>query len=236
MGGGGGLGQPGDQPSEPPVSGPLGSCSTSVAGQVLGLGQGLAGDHSDLGGEPVDLHLGLPGAPPQRPSALLEAPPGQVGAIPIGRAAGRAALLDPPGQPAEGAHRMLQQVGVGGMVDVGRDDGGVDPERAAAQQLLAGELAKQRGVALGDHLRAGAADQLDQGRGMWHRRIQPDAAAPSPADRVGDLGAQRLVAELVAVLQVQQPQQRLDRHRRAAQPSGEQLPRFSPNRRPFYSG
>ncbi len=51
--------------------------------------------------------------------------------------------------------------------------------------------------------------------------VQADAAKPSPGDRVGGLAAQRLVAELVAVLEVQQAQQGLDGDRRAAQPSRE---------------
>jgi Transposase len=59
---------------------------------------------------------------------------------------------------------------------------------------------------------------------MRHRPVQGDAAEPWPRDRVGDLAAQRLIAQLVAVLQVQQAQQRVDRHRRAAQSSGEQHP------------
>jgi len=47
--------------------------------------------------------------------------------------------------------------------------------------------------------------------------VQGDAAEPAPGDRVADLLAQALVAELVAVLEVQQAQQGRDRDRRAAQ-------------------
>jgi hypothetical protein len=47
---------------------------------------------------------------------------------------------------------------------------------------------------------------------MGHRPVQRDAAKPPPADRVADLAAQALVAKLVAVLEIQQPQQHIDRH------------------------
>jgi len=53
------------------------------------------------------------------------------------------------------------------------------------------------------------------------RLVKRDAAKPPPRDRVADLLAEGLVAELVAVLQIQQPQQGRDRDRRAAQPDVE---------------
>jgi hypothetical protein len=52
----------------------------------------------------------------------------------------------------------------------------------------------------------------------------PDSAEPPPVDRIADLPAQTLIAKLVAVPQIQQPQQRLNRHRRAAKPPVEQRP------------
>jgi hypothetical protein len=48
-----------------------------------------------------------------------------------------------------------------------------------------------------------------QGGGVRHGLVQRDVAEPAPGDRVGDLAAQRLVAELVAVFEVQQSQQGL---------------------------
>jgi len=48
-------------------------------------------------------------------------------------------------------------------------------------------------------------------------------AEPTPAQRVRNLTAQRLVPELVAVLEIQQPQQCLRRNRRPSQPDAEQL-------------
>src|SRR5262245_32218457 len=58
---------------------------------------------------------------------------------------------------------------------------------------------------------AGTADQLDQGGGVRDRPVQPEPAEPASGERVVDLGAQRLVAELVAVLEIQRPQQRIHR-------------------------
>jgi hypothetical protein len=49
---------------------------------------------------------------------------------------------------------------------------------------------------------------------MRDRHTEGDPAETLPGDRVGDLPAQRLEAEPVAVLQEHQPQVRLDRHRR----------------------
>jgi hypothetical protein len=95
---------------------------------------------------------------------------------------------------------------------------------AAAQQLAGRQLGQQRGVELAEHLWAGAPDELAQRGRVRDGLIQGDAAEPPPGYRVGDLPAQRLVAELVAVLQVQQPQQGGDRNRRAAQPPVKQRP------------
>ena len=63
---GSGLRQPGDQPSQPAVTGTLAKRPAGVAGDPFGLGQGASGDGRDLGGEPVDLGGRLPGAPPRR--------------------------------------------------------------------------------------------------------------------------------------------------------------------------
>ena len=94
----------------------------------------------------------------------------------------------------------------------------IHPQLAPAQQLVTRELAEQRGVELVDDLRAGASDQLAQGGGVGDGLVQGDAAKPPPGDRVCDLAAQALIAELVAVLEIQQAQQGRDRDRGAAQP------------------
>jgi hypothetical protein len=132
--------------------------------------------------------------------------------------------LEASDQPTELSDRVLQQVGVGRVVDVGLHHGGVHPQLASPQQLAGGEFGHQGGVQLLDRLRAGSAHQLDQRGGMGHRPVQADPAAPPPADRVTDFLAQALIAELVAVLEVQQPQQGVDRDRWAAQPTVEQRP------------
>jgi len=59
---------------------------------------------------------------------------------------------------------------------------------------------------------------------MRHLPLPADAAKPSPPNRIGDLAAQAFVAKAVAVLQVQQPQQRVDRDRRTAKPPVKQRP------------
>jgi hypothetical protein len=110
------------------------------------------------------------------------------------------------------------------MVDVGLYHGGVDAELAASQQLVGGELAQQRVVELLDRLGPARPTSSGQGGRVRDGLVQADVAKPPPGDRVGDLAAQALVAELVAVLEVQQPQQGLDWERGAAQPSGKQCP------------
>jgi hypothetical protein len=236
MGCGRGLLQPLDQPSQATVVRPLGTRPPGVAGDLLGLRHGPPGNGRDLGGEPVDLGGGLPGAPPQGLGDLPEPASGcagavakrraggRAGAVPEPRAGGGAAPADAADQPAERADRVLQQVGVGGMVDVGGDDGGVDAELAGSQQLACDQLGQQRVVEPVDRLRAGAADQLDQGGRVRDGLVQADVAKPPPRDRVGDLLAQALVAELVAVFEVEQTQQGLDRERWAAQPGGKLCP------------
>jgi hypothetical protein len=113
---------------------------------------------------------------------------------------------------------------VGRVVDVGLHHGGVGPQPAGPQHPVGGQPGHQRGVELPDDLGAGATDQLDQRGRMRHRPVQADAAAPPPRQRVGDLSTPALVAEPVPVFQVQQPQQRIDRDRRATKPSAEQGP------------
>jgi len=135
---------------------------------------------------------------------LPQAPTGRAATIPKWGLGGCATGLDAAHQPTEFADGLLQQVRVGRVVDVGLHHGGVDSQLARPQQLVVGELCHQRGVELCDGDWPGAADQLDQGRGVWNRLVQADAAKPPPADRVGDLSAQGLVAELIAVLQVEQ--------------------------------
>ncbi len=206
------------QPRQPPVAGPTGGGAVGGAADRGDLAQALPGDGGDLGGEPVDLTHGDAGAPPQRVGELAQPASGRAAAVPERGPACSAARLEAPHQPAEGAHRLLEQVGVGRVVDVGLHDGGVDPEFAGAQQLVGGQLAQQRGVELLDHARAGATHQLAQGSGVWDGPVQGDAAEPAPGDRVANLLAQALVAELVAVLQVQQAQQGRRRDRGAAQP------------------
>jgi hypothetical protein len=141
----------------------LGCCTrpAGVTDDPLGLTERPSGDAGDLGGEPVDLRLGLPGASPQRPGDLLEPTPSRSATIPEAGAAGRTAGLDPPDEPTQPGHGLLQQVGIGRVVDVGLHHGGIHPQLAAPQQLVLGELVQQRAIELLDDLRAGAADQLD---------------------------------------------------------------------------
>ncbi len=72
----------------------------------------------------------------------------------------------------------------------------------------------------------GPARRTSSGQGGRVRDglVQADVAEPPPGDRVGDLAAQALVAELVAVFEVQQSQQGLHRERGAAQPGRKQCP------------
>ena len=78
----------------------------------------------------------------------------------------------------------------------------------------AGPPGQQRLVQPLDRLLAHAAGELDQRGRMRHLTTQGDAAEPLPADRVGDLTAQQLIAQPVAELQEHQPQVGVDRDRR----------------------
>ena len=63
---------------------------------------------------------------------------------------GRATPLNAADQPTQLADRVLEQVGVGGVVDIGLDHGGVDPQLPGPQQLVVAQLAEQRLVELVD--------------------------------------------------------------------------------------
>jgi hypothetical protein len=86
-----------------------------------------------------------------------------------------------------------------------------------AQQLALGGLGQQRPVERLDRLLAHPAGELGQRGRVWHLSAQGDAAEPLPADRVGDLAAQQLVAQPVAELQEHHPQVGVQRDRRPAQ-------------------
>jgi len=200
------------QPRQPAVAGSAGGGAVGGTLDRGDLAQGLPGDPGDLGGEPVDLVHGDAGAPPQGLGELAHPAPGRAAAVPKRGPTRSAARLEAPHQPADRAHRLLQQVGVGRVVDVGLHHRGVHPQLAGAQQLVAGELAQQRGVELADDLRAGTAHELAEGGGVRDGLVQRDAAEPAPRDRVADLLTQALIAQAVPVLEVEQAQQGRDRH------------------------
>jgi hypothetical protein len=103
-----------DQPTQPPVARSTGQRPAGVARHHLHLLQGVPGDLSDLAGQPVHLTHCHPGAPAQRASQLLEPPARRPTPVPEPGPAGDAASLDAAHQPTDLAHRLLQQVGVGG--------------------------------------------------------------------------------------------------------------------------
>jgi len=219
--------QVGGQSSQPPVCWPAAQHPANGTRDGLCVPEAVAGEPGDLGGELVDLRHRDAG-PAQHLAELVQPPFGGAAAVaepvPEPDPGRRSARPDPADQPTELADRVLQQVGIGRVVDVGGDHGGVDAQFAATQQLVAGELGHQRRVELLEDLRAGAADQLDQRGRVRHRLVQRDAGKAPPGDRVAHLPDQRLVAKLVAVLEVQQADHGRDRDRRAAQPLVEQRP------------
>jgi hypothetical protein len=87
-----------------------------------------------------------------------------------------------------------------------------------AQEFVLGRPVKQRLVQPVDGLLTQATGELDQGGRMGHPAAQGDAAESLPADRVGDLTAQQLIAQPVAVLEEHQPQVGVDRDRGPAAP------------------
>jgi len=122
--------------------------------------------------------------------------------------------LDPRHDPADAPHRLGQQAGVGGVVNVGRHHGGVGADFSHPQQLALGGLGQQGLVERLDHLAPTSGGDLHEGGRVRHLPVDADAAEQSPRDRVGHLGTHRLVPQPVAKLQEHQPQVRLDRGRR----------------------
>jgi hypothetical protein len=159
------------QPRQPAVAG-SGGGAVGGAPDRGDLAQGLPGDPGDLGGEPVDLTHGDAGAPPQGLGELAHPASGRAAAVSKRGPRRSAARLEAPHWPAEGAHRLLKQVGVGRVVDVGLHDGGIHAQLTGAQQLVGGELAQERGVELLDHARAGAAHELAEGGGVRDGPVQ----------------------------------------------------------------
>jgi hypothetical protein len=69
-GGGDRLLQLTDQPTQPPITRPAGTCPAGGARYHLHVPQGVPRDPGDLGGEPVHLRHCHPGAPPQAAGQL----------------------------------------------------------------------------------------------------------------------------------------------------------------------
>jgi len=142
------------------------------------------------------------------------------------------------GPGGQGGDRAGQQARVGRIAHACLHHGGVGPELVAAQHLVGGGGGQQRLVELGDGggTDPAAAGQLDQGGRMGHLAAQGDAAKPLPGDRVGDLAAQQLIAQLVAELQERHPQVGLDRDRRPPDDRVEVGPERFPKRRVVQPG
>jgi hypothetical protein len=107
------------QPPKPPIVGSAATRPAGVADHRLHLAQGLPGQPGDLAGQPVHLDHRLPTTTAQRMRQLPHPPPRRPAPIPEPGPAGRPTTLDAPHQPTQLAHRLLQQVGVGRVVDVG---------------------------------------------------------------------------------------------------------------------
>jgi hypothetical protein len=127
----------------------------------------------------------------------------------------------PARRPALGGDRELvdradQQPQVGRVGHIGGDHGGVGAELVGAQQLALDRPVQERLVQLGHGVLAQAAGELDQRGRVRHLAAEWDVAEPLPRDRVGDLAAQQLIAQPVAVLVEHQPQVGIDRDRGTA--------------------
>jgi hypothetical protein len=188
-----------------------------------GIGHGLLGQVGDLGGDLEDHLLGITGARPQQAGDLVDAAAGRPAAVPDPSAGRPTGGLDPPDGGGQLADRPREQAKVAGVGHVGSDHGGVGADLVAAQHLgLTGRL-QQRGVQLRDQRLADPAGELGQRGGVRHPPAQRDAAKPLPADRVGDLPAQQLITQPVAVLEEHHAQVGVDGDRWAATQGGEVL-------------
>jgi hypothetical protein len=109
--------------------------------------------------------LGLSATQPQLRGDLAGAPASGAGVV---RAAGTrrgAGSLDARHDPGDAPHRLGQQPGVGGVVNVGRHHGGVGADFPHPQQLRLHRLG-QRLVELVDHLVPTPGGDLHQGGRM----------------------------------------------------------------------
>lgn len=100
------------------------------------------------------------------------------------------------------------------MFNVGRHRGGVGADFSRLHQPRVNGLGQQRVVEFGDRCCAAPCGDLHQSGRVGHLAVDVDPAEPPPRDRIGDLGAQRLVAEPVPVFEEHQPQIGLHRHAR----------------------
>ena len=157
---------------------------TGVGHDPAGVGKLRRRHGGDLPGHLQHQLLGVTGARPQRPADLVGAAPRRTPPVPDPGPRRAAGGLHPLGGAGQLADRPRQQPHIGRVGHVRADDRGVGPQLAAAQQLVAHELAEQRGVELVDHAGAGAAHQLAQGRGVRDGLVQGNAGEATPGDRV----------------------------------------------------
>jgi hypothetical protein len=211
-----------------PAFGPAGRAGQGAAGVAqyrLRLGRGPVGQAGQLPGDPrnggLRLVAGLRVAQPQVRSDGPDPPPGGPGPVLEHCAWCGAHRLDPPDDAGHPRHRPGQEPAVGGVVNVRRHHGGVGADFSRLHHPGLHRRGQEFLVQRGDRLLAAAGGELHQCRRVRQPAVDVDAAEPPPRDRVGHLGAQRLVAEAVAVLEEHQPQIRLHRDRRAAHPGGE---------------
>jgi len=118
----------------------------------VGVGELRGGHGGDLPGHREHELFGVTTARPQRLGDLVGPAARRTPTVPDpgpGRAPGR---LHPLAGGHQLADRPRQQPHIGRVGHVRCDHGRVDPQLAAAQQLVVGELAKQRGVELLDDL------------------------------------------------------------------------------------
>lgn len=95
------------------------------------------------------------------------------------------------------------------VANVARDDRGIGPEAICPQHPAVIGLFDQRLVEPLHARRAAAFAALLQRRAVRDRAPERDPTEPAPADRVGDLPAQRLEAEAAAVPHVHEAQEPL---------------------------
>jgi len=178
---------------------------------LLRFGQAGVGNVGHLGCDRRDLFFCRVGAPSQPRPDVVGPAAHRAGPVPQLRPRRQAEHVQRRHERAQTDDSSRQEAAVCRVTQVGGHDRRISSQAVRLQHLIVSGLFQQHPVESLDGPGPAALGYLLQRRMVGHGAAQGHPAEAAPAHRVGDLPAQPLVTEAVAVLQVHEAQEGLHR-------------------------